>query len=135
MIYEDEYITMEVVDAGIIWAFYKADTYIELPQAKRIVEERKKLANYQPHAVIVGGGPFDQSPEARKYALTKDSSELILAWAIIDKKSLFKSVFLKLLFFTQGRWSIIRFFDTKEEGMEWLTANRHTWARVRNFNF
>ena len=135
MFYEDELIRMEVLDTGIIWAYYKPHIFIELAEAKQIVAARKKLANNQPHAVIVDGGPIEIAPEARKYAQTKESSDLISAWAIIDKKSLFKSVFLKLLFFTQGRWSTVRFFDTKDEGMEWLVNNRRIWTRERHLKF
>jgi len=110
---------MEFMD-GLVIARYKPRVFIDTEIAKEIVQARNELTNHTPHCVLVEGGPIEISSDARKYALTKESSSNIIAWAIISKMSLFKSVFLKLLYFTQGKWNHIRFFDTREEGIEWL---------------
>ncbi len=106
---------------GLVIAKYKPHVFIDAAIAKEIVQARNELTNYTPHCVLVEGGPIEISSDARKYALTKESSSNIIAWAIISKMSLFKSVFLKLLYFTQGKWNQIRFFDNREEGIAWLS--------------
>ncbi len=120
MIYEDEIIQMEFAN-GILIGRYKKDVYVDIDQAKHIVKQRLKMTGGKPHCALATGGPLEMSPEARKYALSKESSQNIECWAVVYEQSLFKSVFLKLLFFTQGKWNRIRFFDTEEEGMAWLT--------------
>lgn len=106
---------------GVVHAHYALDVYIDLETAERIVFERKKLTNYKPHPVIVTGGPIRTSPEARRYAFTTESSELITSWAIVTDDSLIKTTFYKLLFFTQNRKRKMRFFNTKEEALSWIS--------------
>ena len=127
--YEDQFIRMEYVE-GVVIAYYKPYVYVDIDDAKQIVVARKEIANHQPHAVLVHGGPIEPSPAARKYALTRESSELIEMWAIVDKKNMFKNVFLKLLFATQGKWNKIRFFETKDSALNWLIKNREFWSSM-----
>jgi hypothetical protein len=130
MKFENNYIVMEYMD-GLVIAKYKPHVFIDAAIAKEIVEARQALTNYTPHCVLVEGGPIEISADARKYALTKESSSNIIAWAIISKMSLFKSVFLKLLYFTQGKWNQIRFFDNREEGVAWLSEQIGAHQRLK----
>lgn len=123
MIYENEFIRMELVD-DVVYADYKPDVFIDLEEAKNIVEQRNKLANNKPHYVLLKGGPINIAPSARSYALNKESAKNIIAWAIIDKMNLFKTAFLKILFFTQGKGHCMRFFSTENEAMTWLNNKR-----------
>ena len=118
--FENKYIVMEVVD-GVVYARYKPHVFINAEAAKEIVLARNELTNFMPHTVLVEGGPIEIGSDARKYALTKESSHNIIAWAIISNKSLFKSVFLKLLYFTQGKWNHIRFFGDRGGSIAWLS--------------
>jgi len=123
MIYENEFIRMELVD-DVVYADYKPNVFIDIEEAKNIVEQRNKLANQKPHYVLVKGGPITIAPNARSYALNRESAKNILAWAIVDKMNLFKTAFLKILFFTQGKGHSMRFFGTEDEAMAWLNKKR-----------
>jgi hypothetical protein len=132
MIYENEYIRMERT-GDLIIAEYKANVFIDLDEAMNIVDQRNKLANEQPHYVIVKGGPINIAPKAKSFALSADSNRNLMAMAILEKKSLFKTSFLKILFFTLGRGNFLRFFDTKTEALEWIDEHRKT-ARIPKFH-
>lgn len=123
MIYENDFIRMHLVD-DVVYAEYKEDVFIDIDEAKNIVEQRNKLANEQPHYVLVKGGPINIAPKARTYALSKDSARNIIAWAIVDKMNLFKTAFLKILFFTQGKGNCMRFFKTEDEALAWIEVQR-----------
>jgi hypothetical protein len=51
----EEFCKLELID-GIVHAKYADDVYVELPTAKAIVKERRRIANNQPHSVLVTGG-------------------------------------------------------------------------------
>jgi hypothetical protein len=127
MIYENEFIRMELVD-DVVYADYKPNVFIDIEEAKNIVEQRNILANQQPHYVLLKGGPITIAPNARSYALNKESAKNIIAWAIVDKMNLFKTAFLKILFFTQGKGHSMRFFGTEDEAMTWLNKKRQEKA-------
>ena len=115
----DKYCKLHLID-GIVHAEYAEDAYIEIDIAKAIVEKRKKTAGFKPHPVLVKGGPISVSEEAKKYALTPQSSELIVAWAIVTDENLLKLLFYKLLFFTQNSKHRLRFFKNENAAIEWL---------------
>jgi hypothetical protein len=123
----EEFCKLELID-GIVHAKYADDVYVELPTAKAIVKERRRIANNQPHSVLVTGGPISISPEARKFALSDESNALIKAWAIITEENLLKLTFFKLLFFTQNRKHKMRFFKDSESGLNWLKNQEKEWA-------
>ncbi len=123
----EAYCKIEIKD-GVVHARYEPNVYIDLDTAERIVEYRKKLSNYKPHPVMVTGGPIRVSQEAKRYAFTSESSELITSWAIVTEESLIKSTFYKLLFFTQNRKRKMRFFKTEEEALDWISKRQSDYS-------
>ena len=111
---------------GVVHAHYTPNAYIDIDTAESIVIARKELANYQPHPVVVTGGPIRTSPEARRYAFTTESSELITSWAIVTEENMIKTTFYKLLFFTQNRKRKMRFFNSKEDALKWINKRKQT---------
>jgi len=105
---------------GFIYAEYKPNVKIDLDTAKAIVKARLVFTNNKPHRVIVFGGPFESTPQAKKYAYLPESIELIEAWAFISQENILKNAFLKLIYFSHARKCKTAFFTNITDAEKWL---------------
>ena len=128
MVYENDCVRMRLED-DIVIAEYKSNAFIDLEEAQNIVVQRNKLAGNKPHFALVSGGPITLAGKAKAFALNKESSRNIIAMAVVDKQSLFKTAFLNILFYSLGKGDAMRFFENSNDALAWLEERKNGIAQ------
>lgn len=119
------YVDLKLED-GIVFAKYKSDIKIDLEAAKILVEDRKKISDYQNYPLFIDATEVSKmSKEARNYFGTKEGAEFISAAAIYTNSSLSKflaNFLIRVNLIKQH--TVVKAFDNKEKAIEWLKTFR-----------
>lgn len=107
---------------GILVGEFAKDLDVDLKTAKRIVQARKEISNYQPCLILVDVTSVKSvSKEARDYFGSKEGSSHLIASAIYSNSKLsnFLANFLIKVNLLKSE-APIKLFDNREKAMKWL---------------
>ncbi len=121
--YINEYATIYIED-DIVFGVFKANLFVDLEAAKRIVEDRKKISDYKNSLIFVDVSSVKGvSKEARDYFGSFKGTEFVKASAIFTNSKL--SVFLAnfLIKVNLSGYNIpVRLFTDKNQAVKWLKS-------------
>lgn len=123
--FANPFVELAVFD-GIVFAKYKPGVVIDLKAAHVLVDDRKKVSNYQMMPLFIDGTEVQKvTKEARNYFATPEGAELISAAAIYTTSS-FTKILANFLISVNlvKQYTTVKAFDNKTKAIEWLSKHK-----------